>query len=147
ETGPALISYSQRLVRLARPLGFISVRGDPGSAMHRFAAARAASHPGHAISCICHSYSRCQTAHLVPAARFCARGLHLCFAHPNEGWAERRETFGGSAEHPGDTPYGGVSGACEAPCVPCAGRSPLGAPPWRFWAPRAALLIEPDVPD
>src|SRR5262249_24927725 len=25
---------------------------------------------------------------------FCARALHLCFAHPNEGWAERRETFG-----------------------------------------------------
>src|SRR5262249_49073273 len=26
--------------------------------------------------------SRCQTAHLVPAAHFCARGLHPCFTHP-----------------------------------------------------------------
>jgi hypothetical protein len=33
-----------------------------------------------------------QTAHLVPAARFCARVLHFGFAHPGEGWrsAERR---------------------------------------------------------
>jgi hypothetical protein len=37
--------------------------------------------------------SRGQTAHLVPAARSCARGLQPCFA-PNRGWAERRETFG-----------------------------------------------------
>ena len=26
-----------------------------------------------------------QTASIVPAARFCARGLQLCFAHPNRG--------------------------------------------------------------
>jgi hypothetical protein len=26
--------------------------------------------------------------------------LHRCFAHPERGWAERRETFGCSAEHP-----------------------------------------------
>src|SRR5262249_22726581 len=26
--------------------------------------------------------SRCQTAHLVPAAHFCAPGLRLCFTHP-----------------------------------------------------------------
>jgi hypothetical protein len=48
----------------------------------------------------CAHISRCQTAHLVPAAHVCARGLQLCFAHPNRGWAERRETFGCSAEHP-----------------------------------------------
>ena len=35
-----------------------------------------------------------QPLFFVPAARFCARVLHLCFAHPNRGWAERRETFG-----------------------------------------------------
>ena len=39
--------------------------------------------------------SRCQTAHRVPAAHFCVRGLQLRFTHPEiEGWAERRETFG-----------------------------------------------------
>jgi hypothetical protein len=48
----------------------------------------------------CAHISRCQTAHLVPAAHVCARGLQLWFAHPNRGWAERRETFGCSAEHP-----------------------------------------------
>ena len=39
--------------------------------------------------------SRGQTAHLVPAARSCARGLQPCFAHPeSRGWAERPEAFG-----------------------------------------------------
>ena len=102
------------------------------------------------------SISRCQTAHLVPAAHVCARSLHPCFTHP--------EPRGGrSAEK--------RSGACEAPvgrimCVTDAreraydairqalarrlashnaGRSPLGAPPWRFWAsgPRFRLLRRP----
>jgi hypothetical protein len=77
--------------------------------------------------------------------RICARGLQLCFTHP--------ESRGGrSAEK--------RSGACEAPVGHAitrrvrrlrgalrpiarqdareraydAGRSPLGAPPWRFWA-------------
>ena len=44
-----------------------------------------------------------QPVFFVPAARFCARVLHLCFAHPNRGWAERRETFGCS----------GTRGACS----------------------------------
>src|SRR5437870_2787761 len=55
------------------------------------------------------------------------------------------------------------SGACEAPVRPAhdaagqalarrlashnAGRSPLGAPPWRFWAPGAALLSPALAPD
>ena len=37
--------------------------------------------------------SRCQTAHLVPAAHFCTRGLPLCFTHPESRGgrsAERR---------------------------------------------------------
>ncbi len=78
--------------------------------------------------------SRCQTAHLVPAAHFCVRVLHRCFTDP--------ESRGGrSAEK--------RSGACEAPVGRImtryarrlarrlashnAGRSPLGAPPWRFF--------------
>src|SRR5262249_54435972 len=39
-----------------------------------------------------------------PRRVFRARGLHRCFAHPERGRAERRETFGGSAEHPWAVP-------------------------------------------
>jgi hypothetical protein len=75
----------------------------------------------------------CQTADLVPAARFCVRVLHFGFATPNEGVAERRES----------------SGACEAPVAcsrrqagalrgalrPHTGDARLPAlSPWRFWA-------------
>src|SRR5262249_23909736 len=83
----------------------------------------------------------------------------FCFAHPERGWAERRETFGCSAEHPC-----GVRSARHKTRVNAlmtrharrlarrlashdAGRSPLGAPPWRFWAPGAALLSPAFAPD
>jgi hypothetical protein len=67
-----------------------------------------------------------------------------------EGWAERRETFGCSAEHPWGTPscvkdareraYDAARQALARRLASHdAGRSPLGAPPWRFWAPGAAL--------
>jgi hypothetical protein len=64
--------------------------------------ARAAPHPGHTIAADAFGVLfTFQTAHLIPAAHFCARVLRLCFTHPpNEGWAERRETFGCSAKHP-----------------------------------------------
>ena len=44
----------------------------------------------------CQSGSQCQTASLLRSrGAFFAPGLlHRCFAHPNRGWAERRETFG-----------------------------------------------------
>ena len=85
--------------------------------------------------------SRCQTAHLVPAARFLRPGFrNFASLTRIEGWAERRETFGCS----------GTRWACDnaarqalarrlASHAYDAGRSPLGAPPWRFWAPGAAL--------
>jgi len=64
------------------------------------AIARAASHPGHTIASDAFgALFTFQTAHLVPAAHFCVRGLRLCFATPNRG-VERRETFGRSAKHP-----------------------------------------------
>jgi hypothetical protein len=87
-----------------------------------------------------------QTAHLVPAARFLRPGLAPLLRSP--------ESRGGrSAER--------RSGACEAPVGRImtryarrlarrlashnAGRSPLGAPPRRFWAsgPRFRLLGRP----
>ena len=68
----------------------------------------------------------------VPSARSCARVLPFSFAPaPNEGWAERRQArcvVGRACEARTSTPS-------EARRVPrAAGRSPLGAPPWRFSA-------------
>ena len=79
--------------------------------------------------------SRCQTAHLVPAARFCARALHLHFTHPERG-------VGGAPRNVrvlGGTPVGRIMTRyarrlARRLASHNAGRSPLGAPPWRFWA-------------
>ncbi len=88
--------------------------------------------------------SRCQTAHLVPAAHLRPGFATLLRSPRTEGWAERRETFGCSAKHPV-----GVSCASQTRVNALmtryarrlarrlashnAGRSPLGAPPWRFF--------------
>src|SRR5262249_8786884 len=105
-SAPAVISHSRRSVVTRVPgaaqhevvrcrPGTVPVCGGPGSATHRFAHARAASRPGHTNPLgRAHTLFTCQTAHLVPAPHVCARGLQLCFANPNRGWAERRETFG-----------------------------------------------------
>src|SRR6266566_2589010 len=77
----------------------------------------------------------CQTAALVPAARFLRPGFEILASLPrSKGWR--------SAEN--------RTGACEAPVGPArnaagqalarrlaslGGRSPPGAPPWRFLAP------------
>ena len=92
-----------------------------------------------------------QTAHLVPAARFSRPGFATLLRSPRiEGWAERRETFGCSAEHPLGLHMTRQARRLRGALRPIArqdareraydaGRSPLGAPPWRFWAPGAAL--------
>ena len=100
--------------------------------------------------------SRCQTAHLVPAAHFCARVLPLCFTHPERG-------VGGAPRnvrvqrHPLGVPSVRHKTRVNALMTRHArrlarrlashdaGRSPLGAPPWRFWAsgPRFRLLRRP----
>src|ERR1700747_3783536 len=55
-----------------------------------------------------------------------------------EGWAERRETFGCSGTR--GAYHDAIRQALARPLASHdAGRSPLGAPPWRFWAPGAAL--------
>jgi hypothetical protein len=64
----------------------------------------------------------------------------LLHSPPVEGWAERRETFGCSAEHPwGLHMTRHARRLARRLASHNAGRSPLGAPPWRFWAPGAAL--------
>jgi len=92
------------------------------------------------------SKSRCQTAHLVPAAHFCVRGLQLCFTHPEQGvgGAPRNvRVLGGTPVRRIMTRY--ARRLARRLASHDAGRSPLGAPPWRFWAsgPRFRLLRRP----
>jgi len=92
------------------------------------------------------SNSRCQTAHLVPAAHFCVRGLQLCFTHPEQGvgGAPRNvRVLGGTPVRRIMTRY--ARRLARRLASHDAGRSPLGAPPWRFWAsgPRFRLLRRP----
>jgi hypothetical protein len=74
--------------------GIVTVRGGPGSAVHRFADARAAPRPGHAIaSDPFGALFTFQTAHLVPAARFLRPGLATLLRSPESRGgrsAERR---------------------------------------------------------
>jgi hypothetical protein len=73
--------------------------------------------------------SRCQTAHLVPAARFCARVLHRCFTHPEPRGGRSAEKRSGACEAPvgrimcvtdaRERAYDAIRQApSEAPCVP-----------------------------
>jgi hypothetical protein len=78
---------------------------------------------------------------LVPAAQFCARGLQLCFTHPEtEGRAERRETFG--CVRGTRWAYHDAIRQARARRLAShdAGRPPLGAPPWRFFTRGRASL-------
>jgi hypothetical protein len=79
-----------------------------------------------ALLTMSNSPSRCRGAFLRPGVCIFAS------LTPIEGWAERRETFGCVR----DTRW-----TCHD-----AGRSPLGAPPWRFWAGGRASVsgITPD---
>ena len=76
--------------------------------------------------------------------------LHRCFAHPNRGVGGAPRDVRVRAKHPLDLPscvkdareraYDAAGQALARRLASHdAGRSPLGAPPWRFWAPGAAL--------
>ena len=106
---------------------------------------------GHRV-CIHIHISRFQTAHLLPAARFLRPGFAtLASLTRIEGWAERRETFGcvrgtrGTRRPASKTRVNALMTrrarrlarrlASHDP-----GRSPLGAPPWRFFTRGRASL-------
>jgi hypothetical protein len=86
---------------------------------------------------------------LVPAARLGARGLQLCFTHPeSRGGRSAKKRSGAAAPvgHAITRRTRRLRGALRPIArqdarerAYDAGRSPLGAPPWRFWALGAAL--------
>ncbi len=93
---------------------------------------------GHALFLRARSSRRCihQTTPLRSRGAFLRLGFALGFAHPDEGWRSAEITLRCSVHRRG-VPFG-TPGADEAPCV-SRRRSPLGAPPWRFWAGRRAF--------
>jgi len=78
--------------------------------------------------------SRCQTAHLVPAARFCARGLQPCFTNPESRGGRSAERRSGARRNTRGVRHNAAYQALARRLASHdAGRSPLGAPPWRFF--------------
>jgi hypothetical protein len=95
--------------------------------------ARAASHPGHTSLGRARTLFTFQTAHLVPAARFLRPGFCIVASLTRiEGWAERRETFGCVRGTRGTCRIAARQALARRLASHDAGRSPLGAPPWRF---------------
>src|SRR5262249_22837144 len=94
---------------------------------------------------------------LVPAAHICARDLHLCFTHPESRGGRSAEKRSGARRNPREACHLASKTRVNALMTRHArrlarrlashdaGRSPLGAPPGRFWAsgPRFRLLRRP----
>ena len=83
-------------------------------------------------------------SHSRSRGAFCAQGLQLCFANPNRGVGGAPRNVRVLARHPWGTPScvkdareRAYDAACQALARRLAshdaGRSPLGAPPWRFF--------------
>src|SRR5258706_16232227 len=82
------------------------------------------------------------TRFFVPAARFCARVLLFCFAHPDEGWRSAEITLrcsvhrrGGGLTRPPRPPPGAARPSAALPPPPpppagfCRGPPPFPPPP------------------
>jgi hypothetical protein len=89
---------------------------------------------------------------------FLRPGLHHCFAHPDRGVGGAPRNVRVLARHPLGLHMTRQARRLRGALRPIArqdareraydaGRSPLGAPPWRFWAPGAALLSPALAPD
>src|SRR5262249_61227838 len=93
--------------------------------------------------------SRCQTAHLVPAAHFCARVLPLCFTHPEPRGGRSAEKRSGATAPVRHAMTRHARRLATRLASHDAGRSPLGAPPWRGFVspPRLRLLRRPPAPN
>ena len=122
--------------------GTVPVCGGPGSALHRFAALALHRIRDTQASDAFVALFTFQTAQIFsfPRRVFAPGFLQLCFAHPNRG-------VGGAPRNVrvlSGTPVRRAHDAARQALARRlashdAGRSPLGAPPWRFWAPGAAL--------
>ena len=89
----------------------------------------------------CIPFSRCQTAHLIPAAQFCVRGLQLCFTHPESRGGRSAEKRSGARRNTRGARHVASKTRVNALMTRRArrlarrlashdaGRSPLGAPP------------------
>src|SRR5262249_34515464 len=89
--------------------------------------------------------SRCQTAHLVPAAHFLRPGFATSLHSPRTRGGRSAEKRSGAAAPVGRAHNAARRRLARRLASHDAGRSPLGAPPWRFWAsgPRFRLLPRP----
>jgi hypothetical protein len=85
--------------------------------------------------------SRCQTAQLVPAPALLRPGFaSLLHSPPLRGGRSAEKRSGAALTHPlGVHVTRHARRLARRLASHDAGRSPLGAPPWRFWAPGAAL--------
>src|SRR5262249_28615614 len=78
-----------------------------------------------------------------PRRIFCARGLHPCFTDPESRGGRSAEKRSGARRNTrGRARNAAHQALARRLASHDAGRSPLGAPPWRFWAsgPRFRLL-------
>ena len=97
EISPAVISHSRRLVPRA-PSGRARILGR-GALVSRARRSTkcCAPDPGHATASDAFvALFTFQTAHLVPAAHVCARGLHRCFTHPESRGGRSAEKRSGA---------------------------------------------------
>jgi hypothetical protein len=89
----------------------------------------------------CSPSSRCQTAHLVPAAHFCVRGFATLLHRPRTRGGGAPRNVRVRARHPLGVPISAFTRVFDAMNAARqalarrlasrnAGRSPLGAPPW-----------------
>jgi len=131
---------AQHGVVRCRP-GTAPVCGGPGSAVHRSTSLRAAPCSGHAIaSDTFGALFTFQTAHLVPAARFLRPGLATLLRSPESRGGRSAERRSGARRNTRAAYHDAIRQALARRLASHdAGRSPLSAPPWRFWAPGAAL--------
>jgi hypothetical protein len=92
------------------------------------------------------SSSRCQTAQTSRSRGALAPGvLHPCFTHPESRGGRSAEKRSGAAAPVGHAMTRRTRRLARRLASHDAGRSPLGAPPWRFWAsgPRFRFLGRP----
>jgi hypothetical protein len=106
--------------------------------------ARAASRPRHAIATagflIMDSLVKQPIS--FPRPHFCVRALPLCFTHPPSRGGRSAERRSGVCETPvGHAMTRRVRRLARRLASHDAGRSPLGAPPWRFWAARGRASL------